>query len=259
LQEQNVTLGLTNRICSLFAKVVLLSFEASFKYFRSKKARVVGNPVRKNILTVDRDAALASLGLAKNKVKILVLGGSQGARALNEVVCDLVKKGIPAGFEIIHVIGKRDLSSVIAKLAPEVDPSLFYNLECLSRFPGGANYYFVDYLTDISLVLAAADLVVSRAGATVLSEIMARGLPSILVPFPYAAENHQAINAAVLQDMGIAVVLKQDQLNSTNLLNLIFEITGGTKLGQMASAAPKLKPKDAAARIVDIMCQVAKK
>ncbi|MBU0686632.1 MAG: undecaprenyldiphospho-muramoylpentapeptide beta-N-acetylglucosaminyltransferase [Candidatus Margulisbacteria bacterium] len=255
LQEQNVVLGVTNKVCSFFAKTVLLAFDESKKYFKSKKGVVVGNPVRKNILTADRATAINALGLSNDKLKILIWGGSQGSKAINEKVVEAAKKGIPEDFEIIHVIGKRDFAAVLKNINANLDPHKFVDLARLSKFDEIKNYYLVDYLDDVSRILAAADLVIGRAGATALAEIIARGLPSILIPFPYAAADHQTLNARVLVDRGAAVMMGENEFKAVNLFEFIAETS--RQLEAMAAAVKNMQKGDPALKIIDIMGQFA--
>jgi len=172
IHEQNVLPGMVNRFLARFAHTVFLSFDKSKDYISLDKSKgyVVGNPVRQEIISADREKARQKLGYTGEDFVVLVMGGSQGARKINEVII----KALPwlaqtSKLKIFHVVGKRDYALVEKMLA-------------------GKEYAFyrkVDYLYNIAEVLAAADLVVSRAGATALAEFTVRGLPMILIPYPF--------------------------------------------------------------------------
>ena len=187
LQEQNVLPGITTRICNCWAKQIFLSFDESLKYIKGK---VAGNPVRKEILAADREKSRRAFGFLPNERVVLIMGGSQGARKINEAVVaalPLLEKA--NNIKIYHLVGQRDMPLVSDKLAGR-------KYAC---------YQNAAYLYNMADILAAADLVVSRAGATAIAEFVARGIPMILVPFPYSAEGHQDLNAEVMADKGTAV------------------------------------------------------
>lgn len=217
LQEQNVLPGQVNRFCARFAKQVFLSFKESKKYL---KGEVSGNPVRKEIINAPRKKS--------GQKVVLVMGGSQGSKKINETVISSLDK-LPPDIKIIHIIGNRDYGWV-------------------SRYLEGKkidNYFPQPYLHEnIAEALASADLVVSRAGATAIAEFLARGLPMILIPFPYAAEDHQRLNARVIEEAGAAVVVKDCELTPELFVSLIVK----TSLNYDKMKLAKL---DAAKRIVD--------
>lgn len=245
LQEQNVKLGVTNQICSKLAKVVLLSFDESKKYFKSKKGVVVGNPVRQSISVTQKEVARQVLGLAEDKIKVLILGGSQGARVINNVIVQLRQEGIPANVEIIHIIGRRDFDTLA--------PAKVKNLQKLSKLADFPNYYFVDYLDDIALVLAACDVVVGRAGATALAEMIELKVPAVLIPFPFAAEDHQKQNARVLEKVGAALIIDEKDFNVERLRDLLTLPDLGAKLATLRAGYQGIKKSDPVTKIVDII------
>ncbi|MDD4179026.1 MAG: undecaprenyldiphospho-muramoylpentapeptide beta-N-acetylglucosaminyltransferase [Candidatus Margulisbacteria bacterium] len=223
IQEQNYLPGITNWLCFRFAKKVFLSFSGSTKYY---PGIVVGNPVRQEIIKADRAQARRKLGLAADKKILLVMGGSQGARTLNKTVVAALPQ--VKGWEIIHAVGKRDYDLLGA---------------------GKLNYSFYrpyPYLYDAADALAAADLAVSRAGATAIAEFCARGLPMILVPFPYSAEGHQDLNAAMLAEAGAAVVVKNADFTAEKFLSLLGGQLDLVGMGKAAGALARIN----AARII---------
>jgi len=240
LHEGNAIPGLSTRICKWFASCITIAFESQRKYFRWRKVYCIGGPVRREITKAIKGIAIQNMGLRQNQKIVLVLGGSQGARSLNKIMIDVLPDLAKLNIQIIHVCGERDYSWVKEGVKAE---QTFYHL-----FP---------YMHNIWDGLAACDLVVSRAGATVISEIIARQLPSILIPFPFSAEKHQDLNANILKEAGASVVIKDDDLNKALLLREIDRILNDRELyaGMRAAAATLGKP-DAAYEFVNIIANL---
>ncbi len=229
LHEQNVLPGFTNRLYARWAKEVFLSFEASQRYL---PGTVTGNPVRREIIEADREEARRKLGYAPGDKVVFIMGGSQGARRLNLAVAAALPK-LSGAARIIHVVGNRDAELVDAEL-------------------GNARYPFyrkVNYLYNIGEMLAAADLVISRAGATAIAEFTCRGLPMVLVPFPYSAEGHQELNAQAVVGAGAGIMVRDADFTPGKFSELVSG--AGLDLEKMAAAARRLGRPDAAARIVE--------
>ncbi len=202
LQEQNSLPGLTTRALSLFAREVHLAFPEAVEALprtTRRKARFSGNPVRPPT-THDRIAAAQALDVDPEKTIVLVTGGSQGSRAVNDVVLDAVRKVTegrlerPAEMQLLWVTGPANLTDVEREV------------EAIGR---PAWVRTVGYMHDMPLALSIAALAVSRAGAMTTSEFLAWGLPSILIPLPTAAEDHQSRNARALSDAGAAIHIPQ--------------------------------------------------
>jgi UDP-N-acetylglucosamine--N-acetylmuramyl-(pentapeptide) pyrophosphoryl-undecaprenol N-acetylglucosamine transferase len=225
LHEQNSIPGIVNRLCSRLARWITLSFKETQKYL---KGRVTGNPVRKRILDAKRSKAI--------RPTLLIMGGSQGALSINTAIPDLLDKFKGLNLDILHITGERDFDQI--KNIRDFSPYPFYHLR--------------RYMYNIEEGLALADLVVSRAGATAISEILALGIPSILIPFPYSAEGHQEANAKILKEQGAAELL--DNRNLSLLPELVESIIGDPKRSEaMSRAAAGLAKRDAAKRIVDLI------
>jgi len=230
IHEQNVIPGMVNRLCSRLAKKVFLTFPESLKYISGE---IVGDPVRQVIINMDRRCARDTLKLAEDKKVVVIMGGSQGSKKINEIVISAAEK-IPEGFECIHIIGNRDF--------PWVNNYL--------KGKKILNYRSLPYVyAEMPLLLAAADVVVSRAGATAISEFLAKGLPMILIPFPYAAENHQMLNANAIAKSGAALVIDEKEFSAEKLLSLLT--TEALDYAKMKTASMALAKPDAAERIVD--------
>ncbi|MGB6984739.1 MAG: UDP-N-acetylglucosamine--N-acetylmuramyl-(pentapeptide) pyrophosphoryl-undecaprenol N-acetylglucosamine transferase, partial [Candidatus Aquilonibacter sp.] len=189
LLEPNAHPGLTNRMLAPLVDEVWGAFAQADKRFANKYVRT-GIPVRAALRSLPtRDAALERLGLSTKRSTLLAMGGSQGARSINDALTSLLKSdGLPEGWQLIHVTGEQEYDRVRAALLRA------------SRLPSGAPQHDSSvirrYLDDVSDAYAAADLVLARAGASTVGELAATGRPAILVPYPHAAEDHQHANAA---------------------------------------------------------------
>jgi UDP-N-acetylglucosamine--N-acetylmuramyl-(pentapeptide) pyrophosphoryl-undecaprenol N-acetylglucosamine transferase len=205
LYEPNAYPGLLNRRLGRLADRVGVAFEEAGRWFDMKRLAVVGYPVRRELLQPDRAVARQRLGIGPDQQVVFIFGGSGGARAINEAVVEaLPELRRHPGLLVLHVTGRqvgpdydavRDTERALKESGLEGDTQAWYR-----RF---------DYLDDIQTAYAAADLVVCRGGASTLTEVGICGLPSVIVPLPSAAEDHQAVNARELQRRGAARVLYQ--------------------------------------------------
>jgi UDP-N-acetylglucosamine--N-acetylmuramyl-(pentapeptide) pyrophosphoryl-undecaprenol N-acetylglucosamine transferase len=237
LLEINVRPGLTNRLLGPLVDEVWITYAASGRFFGTK-ARLTGTPVRASLeQRVEPGPARAALGLEPERTTIVVMGGSQGARSINDAVATLVSaQPLPPGWQILHVSGERDhaaLRSRAQHLAP------------------GNHVVLVAYLADPANAYAAADIAVARAGASTLAELARTGTPAVLVPFPFAAEGHQAANAELFAATGAAVVLRDADLSPESLVATLRDALAPDRLAAMRTAAAVLSPGGAAAKIVD--------
>lgn len=249
LLEQNVIPGKTNRWLSRFAAVVCVSFAETQKYL-SKGCRltVTGNPVRKEIASLrGRRTVPADLSLDESRENcLLILGGSQGADSLNAAVVDAVRKlsAEMAGWRIVHQTGPRDVAAV--RTAYEE-----------SGIPAHVEPFF----KEMADLYAAADLAISRSGATTLAELACAGIGSILVPFPYAADDHQTANARAFVEQDAAVMVQHAAnlpLTEQALMNALRPLlTDRERRCRMGQAASGLAHFDAARLIGDVIEDVA--
>jgi len=230
LMEQNVLPGRTTRHLARFAAEIDCQFEESLRYLRGHKAAVTGNPIRRAI----REAALGRRDLShgvKGKT-LLVIGGSQGAKRLNELVLEALPHLAGVG-RILHVAGERDYGWVAAGYAG-----------------AGVEHRVYPFFEAMEELYAEADVVLCRAGATTFSEVAAFGLPSIMVPFPFAKDNHQDLNAEVMARAGGALKADEKDLDGPKLGGMISELASdGDRLARMARCAGKIAIPDAAARV----------
>lgn len=205
IHEQNAIPGKTNKLLGRMVDRVCLGFCHTEQYFpKPEKCVYTGLPVRKEILAQDKMAAQKALGLAAGKPVLLITGGSQGAHAINEAVRKLYGSLLEKGIQIIHITGKRDYETICAFAQKE-------------GFLQNSGLHLVSYGYEMEQYLAASDLVVGRAGASFLAEITAIGLPSILIPYPYAVYNHQEANGRVIADEKGAVLLLEKDLTPHRL------------------------------------------
>lgn len=237
LLEQNSIPGRANRWLSTVAREVYVQFECSRSRFRRvDRVFVLGNPLRPGITEGSRERAIRSFSLDAARKTLLVLGGSQGAGSINRAVCAALETLESLGtLQVIHQTGTPDEKWV------RVRHEQF-------RIPSYVSA-FIDEMPD---VLAAADLIVSRAGATTLAEIAAVGRASVLVPYPYAADDHQRLNAKTFEEAGAAVVIGDDELDGRRLGEAVSGlIADDTRRAQMAAAALTLARPDATRDVCD--------
>lgn len=229
--EQNALPGLTNRLLAPFVDLAAVTYEVAAPYFRGK-AFVAGNPVRAQFLGAASEAAARPSA----RVVVLVVGGSQGAHALNVAIAGAAPELAAEGScELVHQSGEADLAMVREACAR-------------AGLPARVEAFFYEMDREMS----RADLLVCRAGATTLAELTAAGRPAILVPLPTAADDHQRKNADVLARAGAAEVLDERQLTAHALAERILTLAADpARRARMAEAARRLARPDAAARIVD--------
>lgn len=234
VHEQNRAPGMTNRVLVKFARRVLTGFPDAFP----GKETVVGNPVRNVIseITTPRERFAGRSGA----LHLLVLGGSQGARALNESVPQALRQLQPVAIDVRHQCGEKMREDAErAYAAAGVDASV------------------EPFIADMAAAYAWADVVVCRAGALTLAEVCAAGVASVLIPLPTAVDDHQTKNAQYLVERAAAVLLKQDATLAERLATTLGELAGDpAKRLVMADAARSLAKPDAADRVVDAVLQV---
>jgi UDP-N-acetylglucosamine--N-acetylmuramyl-(pentapeptide) pyrophosphoryl-undecaprenol N-acetylglucosamine transferase len=234
--EQNAQLGLTNRVLAPVIGRAYLAFPETASHF-GERARVVGNPVRRAFVEAARLASSDPDAMELRARRILVLGGSQGAKVLNEVVPGaLARAGIAAhGIEVLHQTG--------AAMRGEVE----------ARYRAlGIQADVVSFIDDVARAYASAMLVIARAGATTLAELCAIGRPALLIPYPHAADDHQTRNAETLAAAGAAIVIRQEALDLDRLGREVAALVENPARRRAMAVAARAKGRpDAAAAIVD--------
>ena len=230
IHEQNTIPGLTNRFLARFVKRVFIGFYESTSFFSQGKTLITGNPVRSVLLPVTSDE------IAK-KFTILILGGSQGSHSINMAMFDALKelREVKDKIEIIHQSGEKD---------KEMLEKAYKN--------NGIEAKVEAFIEDMAKVLRSSHLIISRAGAGSISEIMIWGKPSVLIPFPFATYNHQEYNARVLSEKGAAKILLEKELQGKKLGKIIKDfLLNREKLKTMGENAKKLARPHAAKVIID--------
>lgn len=239
IHEQNAIPGLTNRLLAHLAKHVMEAFPGSFP--QRRHALHTGNPVRQSIVDLPPPSERLA-GRGNEPLRLLVLGGSQGARALNEVVPQaLASLGPVAAVRVRHQVGPDQLESTRQSYRGAPAP--------------GAE--LTPFIEDMAAAYGWADLVLCRAGAMTIAELAAAGVASILVPFPFAVDDHQTANARYLAERGAAILVPQYQLTGARLCGLLGELAQARgRLLEMANAARELAVPDATARVASRCMEV---
>ena len=240
VQEQNAVAGFTNRVLGRFVQAAFTAFPEANRFFAQRKVHQLGNPIRRQFLdNYMRPSA------AHDKLRLLVFGGSQGAHALNMRVVEALPflHDLRDKLHVIHQTGARDRDQVEAGYrACAFEPDVR------------------DFITDMSSAYANADLVVCRAGAMALAELTVCKKPSILVPFPAAADNHQVMNAKSLVDAGAAVMIEEKDLNGELLAAEIRAILENpSRRDAMSRAAGRLGSPQAAREIADVCTELVRR
>ncbi|WP_319782435.1 undecaprenyldiphospho-muramoylpentapeptide beta-N-acetylglucosaminyltransferase [Oceanisphaera sp. IT1-181] len=236
LHEQNAAAGMTNKLLARLAKRVLIAFAGPFAGL--KNTQLVGNPVRAEVLALP--APEARISLDPQPLRLLVVGGSLGAKILNELVPQAI--ALAGNIAVRHQTGKGNSEAVRATyqdLGIEVEVS--------------------DFIDDMAAAYGQADLVVCRAGALTVSEIAAAGVGAIFVPLPHAVDDHQTKNARVLSEQGAALLLPQSELTARSLADQLQQLTNNrAQLLAMAQLARTQAITDAAERVIESLRAVAK-
>lgn len=237
VQEQNALPGLTNKILGKFVNAVFVAFDEARPFFPAKKVQLVGNPVRRALL----ENYLRSK-LAHERFEVLVFGGSLGAKGINNRMIDALDslKDLAGEIHFLHQTGKNDLETVKKGYAEK-----------------GFNADVVEFIDEMSQAYARADLVICRAGATTVAELTVCKKAAILIPFPFATDNHQEINAKALVDTGAAVMFRESDLTGAKLAEEIRRLKSDpAKLKQMERRAGLLGRPEAAKELADVCVQM---
>lgn len=246
IQEQNSYAGVTNKHLAPKARKICVAYEGMERFFPANRIIITGNPVRQNLIEtkITREEAIKSLGLDPNKKTILLVGGSLGARTINESVLqhlDLVEK---SGVQFVWQTGKYYSATVTEQLK---------NHHALPMLK------VMDFISDMGAAYKAADLVISRAGASSISEFCLIGKPVILVPSPNVAEDHQTKNAMALVNKSAALYVKDAEAPATLLQLAVDTVKDDEQLAQLAENIKKLGKPNSADIIADEVLKIAGK
>jgi UDP-N-acetylglucosamine--N-acetylmuramyl-(pentapeptide) pyrophosphoryl-undecaprenol N-acetylglucosamine transferase len=233
--------GLVTRRLSKRAKYVSLAFDKAKRFIPNKHTIVTGNPIRADFETLSQENARANLGLS-NKLTLTIMGGSQGAKSINNTVVEIIKEfAQDRNMQVIFQTGKKNYDEILEKLKL-VYPAFEQNSELVIK----------PYFMDMVSVLKASDIVISRAGSLSLSEICASGAAPILVPYPHAAANHQRINAKCLLEMGACVYIEDKDLEPNSLRETILELLNNpVKMNYLKQNASHLAKFNSTKEIVE--------
>lgn len=234
LHEQNAIPGMTNKLLGKFATRVLQAFPSAFPH--SVSALTVGNPLRELIVNNSNEKSDVHTGL-----RLLIIGGSLGARFFNETIPE-VSSMLGAEFSIRHQTGRNNADDVKSRYAD---------------IRTKADVQVVEFIEDMSTSYQWADLVICRSGAMTVSELAASAVPSILVPFPHAVDDHQTMNALFLVNAGAAMLLQQSELTPSRLIEAIDSLSDKELLKKMSRNAKEIAVLDAATKVTDLVMEVA--
>lgn len=202
IHEQNVVPGRANSLCALFARKVAVSFPQALNLF-SGKAVLTGNPVREDLFRLDQKTSLRALALHEGRKTILVFGGSAGAKSVNRALLEAIGKltGMREKIQFAHLTGHASETEILKAKYSEA----------------GFSAYVADYAEHMNHCYGAADLVISRAGAGTVAELVATKSPAILIPYPFASRDHQTANAEVLKSFGSAEIVRESESLSSDI------------------------------------------
>lgn len=242
LHESDTIPGLANRFSSKFALEIFVSFPVEqMEYFPKEKMISVGNPIRESIFQGDKEEAKNIFGINGQKPVILILGGSQGAQRINEVIYQVLNE-LLTEFEIIHQVGPKNFGEVksISQVIINARLEKYYHI-----------YPFLEE-EELAHAMTLADLIISRAGSGSIFEIAAVGKPSILIPLPESAQNHQAENAYLFSERGACLVIEETNLTPHFFLDrLRYLFSHPTELKEMGEKAREFAKPRAAKVIAD--------
>lgn len=239
IHESNAIPGRANRLNAKFARTILVGFERCVASFGSgKPVEVVGTPLRPSLMhRISKEEATAEFGLDASKRSILVMGGSQGARRINELVSGSLAAFAEAGIQILQISGPGDYEAA---------------LPAYRKHPEAGK--LISFCSEMQKALALADLAVCRSGASTLTELSHYGIPSVLIPYPFAADDHQSLNAAIFVEVGAAESWLQGELSEENFApQMIALAQDDLKLAAMSAAMKSLAVPDACGKTCDVI------
>jgi len=237
IHESNAVPGKANRLAAKMVRAVLLGFKECAAFFPKVRTELTGTPIRTELKRLDRRSARQKLGLQTDVTTMLVMGGSQGASGINQAIIKSLPFLRHTALQLIHLSGARDERLVADN----------YRRERISAYVAAFHHHMEE-------VYSAADFAVARAGAASLAEIASFELPSILIPFPYAADDHQTRNAEIFARAGAAFVLKESELTPELITQKVKElIDRPERLRRMSENSARLAPRDAADRVAATM------
>lgn len=245
VHEQNSVMGMANKQLSKKAFATCLTYAVAAEGTGANNPVVTGNPVRRSVLTSTRQQGRELLGFPEEDLMLLVFGGSLGARHINQALVGMKDQllAVP-NLRIVHITGPKELESVKQALALTKEQQ--------------QRWLVMGYQDRMGETMAAADCIISRAGATSLAEISARAIPALLVPFPYATDDHQTTNAQAYVAAGCASMIADQLAETPEFANLVMQLVQDPALREsMSTAAKAQKTADAGKRLAQVVLQAA--
>lgn len=238
VHESNAIPGKANKLNARLVTRVLLGFAECAKFFTPGKCEVTGTPIRRTLVErIPKAEAIEAFGLRPDRKTLLVMGGSQGARGINNAIVDALPQLRSKPVQIIHLTGRDDEQTMREKYSQSGVPA-----------------FVAPFWHKMETAYAAADFCIARSGAASLTELSHFALPSVLIPYPFAAEDHQTLNARIFERAGAAVLMPQGAITgetlATQLLRFIDE---PAYFSEMSAKSAALAPKDAAERVADVV------
>ena len=249
LQEQNSYAGVTNKLLAKNARLICVAYEGLERFFPAEKIRLTGNPVRQNLLeaNLSREDGVAAFGLDASKPVILIIGGSLGARTVNESILAYLKQIESSGVQFIWQTGKYYFEEMKRRVAEWKEAN-----NCKLD-----NLIVTDFISNMDAAYAAADLVVSRAGAGSISEFCLLGKPVILVPSPNVAEDHQTKNAMALVEKGAAITVRDVEAAEKLVPTALEVVADKERLATLSKNVLTMAFRDSASVIADEVIKLA--
>jgi UDP-N-acetylglucosamine--N-acetylmuramyl-(pentapeptide) pyrophosphoryl-undecaprenol N-acetylglucosamine transferase len=243
VHESNAIPGKANRLNARFCTAVLLGFDECAKHFGGARTIVTGTPIRSSLSErMERAVALGEFGLDPALRTLLVMGGSQGAHGLNEAMRRALPSLVGKGVQVLHLAGRADEAAMRDAYQAAGVPSRV-----------------LAFFTAMEKAYGAADFCIARSGAASLTELSHFGLPTVLVPYPFAAEDHQTFNAKIFERAGAAVLCPENELSGGALAEKIqWFLEEPSRLPQMSARMAALAPKDAAGAVARVITEYAK-
>ncbi len=243
VHESNAIPGRANRLNARYVTKVLLGFSECARHFPNAKCEVTGTPLRSALTQpVDKSAALAAFGLKPGRTTVLVMGGSQGAHGINSAIAAAAARLKTHAWQVIHLAGAQDEQAMHAVYQREGVPAAV-----------------AAFHHKMEEAYGAADLAIARSGAASLAELSHFGLPAILIPYPFAADDHQTANARIFEAAGAGVLLKESDATPDALAEKISAlIADPARLAEMVQRSRALAPNNAAGRVADVVLNSCK-
>ena len=239
IQEQNSYPGITTRYLSKYCNKTFIAYQDAKRYLKKKNFILTGNPIRDSIQMINKNKAKNNLNLNEKKPVLLILGGSQGSKPLNNHFIKKCNEYLQYGIQILWQCGKTDFNN-------------------LNKLINNKDIHLIPFCDDMSLLYSASDLIISRSGALALSEMAFMGKAMILIPFPYSAGNHQFKNAESFSNSGAAILIPQNKLNSGQLEHAAIKLLKNPeKIVAMEKKSIQLASPDATDIIANSIIEMA--